>query len=727
NNPPPTNPPPNNPPPNNPPPNNPPPNNPPPNNPPPTDTTPPPTDTTPPPTDTTPPPTDTTPPPTDTTPPPTDSTGSATDASGVTALNAPTTSTSTDTDAEAETSTTTTSATEVESTSDTTPELSTLDSLIESAATDTAALAELTDMLLTDPSALSSLIQMALLDPAAYAVLAAVVTQNQYTLMFFCSNSGIACQPSIHEVERDFSAPLKPLAAPELTMRAADNANLQQIAQGLRAQGVEVIGVVDSLNSIIVKGLPPTSPILTAAGLELEQEDRVQGRIAQIAELDSSLMPSAPAAPSNTPASTPGMAGADNTPPVQSQSNGIISQSIDSETQPQESQTLQQHKVVINWNQTTPFGVARTAPLFDNTTASADTQAPASPTNPASNTGPGISSVSSPTSTGNLMASNIKVTDSGISQTGVTNTTPTAPGSEDTVQASASNIPKQRQVDVDIAILDTGISLDHPDLNVYRNVSVIENIATGDDDQGHGSHVAGVAAAKDNEIGVVGMAPDARLWAVKVCDADGACKVSDQIKGIDYIIKHANEIDVLNLSLENPNSPALNRIIDEAVKAGITVVAAAGNYGKDASLTTPANNPNIITVSAIGDSDGKCGALGPALPQFDGSVPDDTMAYFSNFGAVVKIAAPGVDVFSTYNGTGYAVESGTSMAAPHVAGAAALYKSMFPDAAPAEVMAKISAASTQPDTPCDGGPKGYFTGDTDSVKEPLLFRKFPPL
>ena len=98
-------------------------------------------------------------------------------------------------------------------------------------------------------------------------------------------------------------------------------------------------------------------------------------------------------------------------------------------------------------------------------------------------------------------------------------------------------------------------------------------------------------------------------------------------------------------------------------------MAAAGNYGKDASLTTPANNPNIITVSAIGDSDGRCGALGPVLPQFDGSVLDDTRAYFSNFGPVIKIAAPGVNVFSTYNGTGYAVESGTSMAAPHVAGA----------------------------------------------------------
>ena len=542
--------------------------------------------------------------------------------------------------------------------------------------------------------------------------------------MFFCSNSGIACQPNVQRIEREFNTPLKPLAEPELTMTATDkDANLEQIAQGLRAQGIEIVGVIDSLNSVIVRGVPPTSPILTAVGLRLEQEDRVQGRIAQIAELDTSLTPITSYTPSD-PANIPSKDGANNTNdiPVQSQSNGIIGQSIASENQPQESQTLQQRKVVINWNQTTPFGVVRTASIFDTAT-SADT--PLSKASPASNTGPDISSISSPPAS-TLLAPNIKVTESGISQTGVTNATTAALGSEDTTQTAANNIYKQRQVDVDIAILDTGISLTHPDLNVYRNVSLVENIAIGDDDQGHGSHVAGVAAAKNNEIGVVGMAPGARLWAVKVCDADGACKISDQIKGIDYIIKHADEIDVLNLSLENPNSPALNRIIDEAVKIGITVVAAAGNYGKDASLTTPANNPNIITVSAIGDSDGKCGAEGPPLKGKRGEITDDSFAYFSNFGPVVKMAAPGVDVFSTYNGSGYAVDSGTSMAAPYVAGAAALYKSEFPDASPDEVIANVTGSGSLPSTVCDGGAHGYFTGDLDKINEPLLFREIIP-
>jgi subtilisin len=128
--------------------------------------------------------------------------------------------------------------------------------------------------------------------------------------------------------------------------------------------------------------------------------------------------------------------------------------------------------------------------------------------------------------------------------------------------------------------------------------------------------------------------------------------------------------------------PILDKVINESVAAGVIYVTAAGNDGDDASSYSPANNPSVISVSAIGDSDGKCGGLGPALKQFDGMVTDDTLAYFSNFGSVVDIAAPGVDILSTYNGTEYAVESGTSATAPHVAGAAALYKARNPSASP---------------------------------------------
>jgi subtilisin family serine protease len=276
-------------------------------------------------------------------------------------------------------------------------------------------------------------------------------------------------------------------------------------------------------------------------------------------------------------------------------------------------------------------------------------------------------------------------------------------------------------VDVDIAVLDTGIDLNHPDLNVYRNVSFIPGGKTGDDDNGHGTHVAGIAAAKENGKGVIGAAPGARLWSVKVCDKAGECKVSDMIKGIEYITQHANEIDVVNISVETPLSPALNRAISASVKAGVTYVVAAGNYGHDASTTSPASDPDVITVSAIGDSDGKCGATGPALKEHN--VTDDSFAYFSNFGPSVTIAAPGVDILSTYLKGGYAIDSGTSMAAPSVAGAAALIKAGDPNMSPQDVKKALLGTGSTPLTPCEGGPQGYFAGDPDQYKEPLLFRK----
>jgi hypothetical protein len=282
----------------------------------------------------------------------------------------------------------------------------------------------------------------------------------------------------------------------------------------------------------------------------------------------------------------------------------------------------------------------------------------------------------------------------------------------------------ETQVNADIAILDTGVSLHHPDLNVYRNVSFVDGVDSGNDDNGHGSHVAGIAAARDNSVGIVGVAPGARIWAIKVCDASGECKMSNQIKGIEYAAKHADEIDVLNISIENPNSPALNNALAQAVKAGITVVVSAGNQGVNAASTSPANSPNVLTVSAIGDSDGKCGGSGPTMKEPAGTIADDTFAFFSNFGPVVKMAAPGVKVLSTYNGTNYGVESGTSMAAPYVAGAAALYKAEFPDALPSEVVADLTASGTLPGSVCDEGPRGYFEGDTDGLHEPLLLRSF---
>jgi subtilisin family serine protease len=274
-----------------------------------------------------------------------------------------------------------------------------------------------------------------------------------------------------------------------------------------------------------------------------------------------------------------------------------------------------------------------------------------------------------------------------------------------------------QDVNVDIAILDTGISFAHSDLNVFRGASFITDVKSADDDHGHGSHIAGTAAGKDNSLGVIGTAPGARLWAVKVCDKLGNCPVSSQIKGVEYVTEHSDEIDVVNISIENPLSLALDRTINKSIAKGVVYVAAAGNSGRNASLFSPASNPSVITVSAIADSDGKCGGIG--RPTFVG--PDDSFANFSNFGDAIDIAAPGVDILSAYNGTEYGVDSGTSTAAPHVAGAAALYKAAHTSASPSEVYEALLKSGSSSVTECDGNGQGYFQGDVDEFNEPLLY------
>lgn len=293
------------------------------------------------------------------------------------------------------------------------------------------------------------------------------------------------------------------------------------------------------------------------------------------------------------------------------------------------------------------------------------------------------------------------------------------PASVDRVEDGESlNNINPNFVDADIAILDTGIDLDHPDLNVFHERSFIPGTINADDDHGHGTHLAGVAAAKDNSFGMVGIAPGARLWAIKVLESSGMGEISTLIKGLDYINQHQNEVDVAVLSLGcECESGALNIAINNSIKAGITIVVAAGNEGKDAGTFTPANNPEVITVSAIADTDGKCGGNGPPTPYG----ADDMLASFSNYGNVVDISAPGVDIYSTFKSNSYTKLTGTSMAAPHVAGAAALYKSLHPEASPNDVKSYLLTSGTNPSDLCNGNGHGYFTGDKDNFHEPLLY------
>ena len=280
---------------------------------------------------------------------------------------------------------------------------------------------------------------------------------------------------------------------------------------------------------------------------------------------------------------------------------------------------------------------------------------------------------------------------------------------------------------IDIVIVDTGVSLTHPDLSVYRSLSFVNgNLSSNpdltDDKNGHGSHIAGIINAKDNGFGIVGIVPEdnIRIWSMKVCGDDGICSISDQLKAIEYITNNADILDIVNYSIENPYSKLFEQAISQSVKSGITYLAAAGNFGKNATLTTsPASNPDVITVSAIGDSDGKCGGLGPLLD--GGRMMDDTFGNFSNFGPSIDVAAPGVDILSTFNGTAYGILTGTSMAVPHVAGLAGYLKTINPDASPDEIREMIIKSGSSPSSQCQENKGiGYFKGDLDDIPEPLV-------
>jgi subtilisin family serine protease len=270
---------------------------------------------------------------------------------------------------------------------------------------------------------------------------------------------------------------------------------------------------------------------------------------------------------------------------------------------------------------------------------------------------------------------------------------------------------------VTVAILDTGINLTHPDLQA--NIAGGVNCSTGksyNDGNGHGTHVAGIVAARHNDIGVVGVAPGALLWAVRVLNSAGSGSWSSVICGIDFVDARSpakrGPITVANMSLGGSgsddgncgltNNDALHKAICKAVADGVTFVVAAGNSGADLKGFVPAAYNEVIAVTALADSDGA--ACGAGVPTSYGA--DDGFASFSNYatgGDLGRVmAAPGVSIFSTYKNGGYATLSGTSMASPHVAGAAALYLATHPGASPAAVLQALLALGEPPNVNFSG-------------------------
>ncbi|MDO8586876.1 MAG: S8 family serine peptidase [Armatimonadota bacterium] len=232
---------------------------------------------------------------------------------------------------------------------------------------------------------------------------------------------------------------------------------------------------------------------------------------------------------------------------------------------------------------------------------------------------------------------------------------------------------------VKVAVIDTGIQLDHPDLaaNIAGGYNAVNPTKAASDGNGHGTHVAGTVAAVNNSIGVAGVAPQARLYSVRVLNNAGTGFLSDIIEGLDWC--RSQNIRVANMSLGSSGSnQSFHDAISLAYASGIVLVAAAGNNGGGYGTGTgqvdyPGAYPEVIAVSATDRN--------------------DRFAVFSSSGPAVDLAAPGVNVFSTYKGSGYATLNGTSMSTPHVTGAAAVRLALHPTETPEQVKAVLQSTA----------------------------------
>ena len=295
---------------------------------------------------------------------------------------------------------------------------------------------------------------------------------------------------------------------------------------------------------------------------------------------------------------------------------------------------------------------------------------------------------------------------------------------------------------VGVAVVDTGLDFNHTDLSVAA--SCFTAFTSCQDDHGHGTHVGGTIAARNNTQDVVGVAPNATLYAVKVLDQNGSGTWSGVIAGVDWVTQNASTlgIRVANMSLggsgsnsANCGDPNLDGVIDDplhkaicnSVGAGVTYVVAAGNSASgEISQSVPAAYPEVMAIASTTAVDGS-----NACKSFSGSITADTASYFTTDGVGVSVSAPGeekeninrgclissVGVLSLKLGGGTTRMSGTSMSAPHVSGVVALMLQLNPALTPADVRSKIESSAHRKGTaPLNSPTSSYsFDGEREGI------------
>lgn len=237
---------------------------------------------------------------------------------------------------------------------------------------------------------------------------------------------------------------------------------------------------------------------------------------------------------------------------------------------------------------------------------------------------------------------------------------------------------------VNVYVIDTGVDQGHADINTVAHV----NFAGGPnkDCNGHGTHVAGTVAARDNSIDVVGVVPGAPVTGVKVLSCSGSGSYSGVIKGVDWVTANAVKPAVANMSLGGGASQSVDDAVKNSANSGVLYALAAGNDGGDACDKSPARagtHNGVVTVAATDSSDRETS--------------------WSNYGSCVDIWAPGASILSTKNGGGTTTMSGTSMSSPHVAGGAALYLSGSTGASPSNVESALKSAAVSTGTSSKDG------------------------